>query len=394
MKDKSGMIKLSIIIPCFNSQKTLLEAVQSCYMQGFDLQDFEVVIVDDASSDATKEVIEQLLDQYSNVKAYFHDQNMGGGAARNTAVSRSVAPVIFCLDSDDILPSGMLRKMYEHLLSNKLDGILFSETRFFEKNINETEVVSNKGVGSLITFWDLYETGSGFLTQVNFMYTSKAFGVLGGYPVSHGFDTQGFGFNFLAQNLRVAVCPETYYFHRRQQAGSKSYYEREYEKGLLSINTYLCIEKALNRFDENLISLILNYDIFKKNTHGTNANLHDAIAYSYRNRGFAIAKNNDKRNVREIFIQLCNFLDGEDYLSANESYVKCLRLLGVVTPIMLFMQLRIAYGLMGVGLQNRDKFAIKYLLELNVFQKRRMKRLPSFLIKFKNLLVQFIPKNI
>ncbi len=388
------MLKLSIIIPCFNSQKTLFDAVQSCYMQGFDLTDFEIVIVDDASSDATKDIIAQLLRQHSNIRAYFHDENMGGGAARNTAASRSLAPVIFCLDSDDILPPGMLDKMYEYLLSNQLDGCLFSETRFFEKNIKQTEVVANKQSGSLVNFWELYEVDSGFLTQVNFMYTSKAFAALGGYPISHGFDTQSFGFNFLAQNLRVAVCPQTYYFHRRHQAGKKSYYEREYEKGLLSINTYLCIEKAIAIFDKNLIYLILRYDIFKKNRHGANANLHDAIAHHCRN-GTAILdnKNDTECGIREIFIELCDSLSAEDYLSANDCYVKCLRLLGIVSPIMLFMQLRIAYGLIGVGLQSRDKLAIGNLLELGVFQEQRMRRLPSFLIKFKKILTPLFFKS-
>jgi len=73
--------KLSFIIPCYNSQKTLEEAVNSVFTQNL-TSPFEIVIVDDGSKDDTRKLIVDLSKKHSKIAYYFHEKNRGGGAAR------------------------------------------------------------------------------------------------------------------------------------------------------------------------------------------------------------------------------------------------------------------------------------------------------------------------
>lgn len=90
--------KVSVIIPTYNRAHLLLpRAVKSVLNQTF--TDFELIIVDDASTDNTKEVVESFND--SQIRYMRHEQNKGGGAARNTGIEKARGEFIAFLDSDD-----------------------------------------------------------------------------------------------------------------------------------------------------------------------------------------------------------------------------------------------------------------------------------------------------
>ena len=76
--------KLSIIMPCYNCTATLEEALASIYTQELEMP-FEVVMVNDGSTDGTGQLIEELARRYAHIRYVSHDRNRGGGAARNNA---------------------------------------------------------------------------------------------------------------------------------------------------------------------------------------------------------------------------------------------------------------------------------------------------------------------
>lgn len=87
---------LTIIIPCYNCRETLEEAVNSCYLQ--DLQEpFEIILVDDCSTDNTREIMKTMSGKYREVRLFYHDKNKGGGATRNTAISHADGELILSL---------------------------------------------------------------------------------------------------------------------------------------------------------------------------------------------------------------------------------------------------------------------------------------------------------
>ena len=99
---------VSIIIPTYNRAHTIERALQS--VMGQTLQDFEILIVDDASTDSTTAVIDKFADP--RIRYFRHDKNLFAGAARNTGMKAATGKYIAFLDSDDAwLPEKLERQV-------------------------------------------------------------------------------------------------------------------------------------------------------------------------------------------------------------------------------------------------------------------------------------------
>lgn len=109
----SHLPKVSIIIPTYNRASLLQEALDSVFNQTY--TNWEVIIVDDASEDNTKEIAEAISD--SRVRYIRHSQNQGGADARNTGIDHSQGDYIAFLDSDDIWEPIKLETQVQSILS-------------------------------------------------------------------------------------------------------------------------------------------------------------------------------------------------------------------------------------------------------------------------------------
>src|SRR5436190_23675349 len=103
--------RLSIIIPAFNRAEMICRAIDSCLGQGY--QDFEVLVVDDGSSDGTGQ---RVLDyQDARVILLQHETNRGVCPARNTAIGKARAESLIMLDSDIELFPGALETIVRRI---------------------------------------------------------------------------------------------------------------------------------------------------------------------------------------------------------------------------------------------------------------------------------------
>lgn len=93
--------KVSIITPCFNNAAFLPAMVASLQAQDYD--DWEIVLVDDASTDQSWNVACSLAASESRLKCLRHDSNRGASAARNTAIASAVGQYLTFIDADDII---------------------------------------------------------------------------------------------------------------------------------------------------------------------------------------------------------------------------------------------------------------------------------------------------
>lgn len=253
---------LSIIIPCYNCERTLKEAVDSCFRQGL-TELFEIIMVDDCSTDNTRNVMVEISKEHKETRLFYHSENKGGGATRNTAVYNSRSEIIFCLDSDDFLGDFTLRKMLDFQKTKKCDGLGISTSiKFNGRNRDDISYVNKFGfIGQIIPFESLFETDKNSMCSLfsTFLITKSAFNKIGGYPTYHGFDTQGIAFRFLAAGLIAYTCPDTIYFHRVNF--HKSYYLREYESGKVNLNWRYILEEFIYLFNNETKELILNFNI-------------------------------------------------------------------------------------------------------------------------------------
>lgn len=106
--------RVSVIIPTYNRSAFVSEAIDSVLQQSF--QDFELIVVDDGSTDGTNEVVARY--QADSRVRYIYQPNRGGGAARNTGIKGSAGRYIALLDSDDLWLSGKLELQVNALDAN------------------------------------------------------------------------------------------------------------------------------------------------------------------------------------------------------------------------------------------------------------------------------------
>jgi glycosyltransferase involved in cell wall biosynthesis len=115
------MIRVSTIIPTYNNEATLAQAIDSALAQEFEGQ--EIIVVNDGSTDATQSVIES----YGQQVLPLQQENEGPSAARNRAIEKAAGKYIAFLDGDDIWLPGRLSKTVAALERNPSAALVFSD---------------------------------------------------------------------------------------------------------------------------------------------------------------------------------------------------------------------------------------------------------------------------
>ncbi len=134
---------ISIITPSFNSEKYIKDTIESVLNQT--LKNFEMIIVDDCSTDLTCEIIEKYVNIDERIKLYKLQKNSGAAVARNTALDYSKGRFIAYLDADDIWTEDKLEKQVGFMLST---DIAFSCTSY--EVIDDLGIKLNKEIHMLI----------------------------------------------------------------------------------------------------------------------------------------------------------------------------------------------------------------------------------------------------
>jgi len=240
-------------MPVFNAQDTLTEALDSAILSG--VPDQEIIIVDDGSTDRSWDVLSHYQSRHPNVVLHKHLRNRGGGAARNSGIRLAKYPYIFLLDSDDILIAGALPKALDEIRSLSADGLAAGESIFFRNCIQQPDWQIEYAPGPK-SFKDLVNHRPNPVIG-NLLFTKTAFEKAGGYPENHGFDTQGFGFRLLANNLKIHTATFPYYYQRLP--AKPSYYIREARAGNLNRNWFYIFLECLYKFSPQVRADILNF---------------------------------------------------------------------------------------------------------------------------------------
>lgn len=108
---------VSVIIPVYNAANTIVDTLNSVFMQDIEKEHIEIIIVNDGSTDSFLDVIEPYKDKI----ILFNTSNNGVSEARNLGFEKSTGQYIQYLDSDDILCQGKLKKQIEQLQESKAD---------------------------------------------------------------------------------------------------------------------------------------------------------------------------------------------------------------------------------------------------------------------------------
>ena len=129
--------KVSVIIPVFNSEKFLRQCLDSLINQTF--LDFEVILVDDGSTDGSIQIIQEYLAKDDRFSLLRQDHKFAG-VARNTGMSAAKGEYFLFLDSDDFFDKNLLAESYEKAKAYDLDICVFSAYRFDSQTTQLTKM--------------------------------------------------------------------------------------------------------------------------------------------------------------------------------------------------------------------------------------------------------------
>ena len=116
------MDNITVIIPAYNCEKYIPEAIDSVLKQTY--QDFELIIVDDGSTDNTREIVKEYIGKNPNKIRYFYQENKGVSSARNKGIEESKGEFCAFLDDDDYFLPEFLEKCLIYLKKNDYDFII------------------------------------------------------------------------------------------------------------------------------------------------------------------------------------------------------------------------------------------------------------------------------
>ena len=132
--------KLSVVMSCYNAQGTVQKAIDSIVNQSF--TEFEFIIIDDASSDNTLEILSQYQKQDKRITILTNESNQGLSYSLNRGIQQARTPIIARMDADDISYSSRLQFQYDFMQDHPEVDILGTAVRYVDKSQKPVKTVS------------------------------------------------------------------------------------------------------------------------------------------------------------------------------------------------------------------------------------------------------------
>lgn len=132
------MCKVSIIIPVYNVEKYIEECLVSALNQT--LKDIEIICVDDASTDASLEILQSYAEKDSRIKLISYKKNKSASQARKDGVFLANGEYIMFMDGDDFLQSDACEKLYDFIKAKNVDMVQFGTNIINMNHMNEKRI--------------------------------------------------------------------------------------------------------------------------------------------------------------------------------------------------------------------------------------------------------------
>lgn len=213
------MERLSIIIPLYNAEKYIKSCLDSLYVQGLSEEDFEVIIVDDESTDNSLSIVEEYAYICSNIKI-IKQKNAGPSAARNRAIKEAKGLYLLFVDSDDFILDNKLSILLDLAIRNSVEVLRANYQTCTEyglmienkNNYHSRNQYANKIVNGQILYSSIY--CKEFFTPLlllnrNFVLNNSLFFEEGIY-----FEDVDFSTRLSMITRRAMYVPEIFYVYR------------------------------------------------------------------------------------------------------------------------------------------------------------------------------------
>lgn len=155
-------MKLSVVVPIYNSERFISECLESILNQSF--HDYEIILIDDGSVDNSLAICTKFCQRYPNVRL-FHEENGGAAKARNMGIKYAKGNYIYFVDSDDVMCSNALKEIsddfnygYDMIFGNFISWDYINSKKEIWDDITEIDIDASDSIG---TFCEKYARSNG-----------------------------------------------------------------------------------------------------------------------------------------------------------------------------------------------------------------------------------------
>lgn len=167
---------VSIITPTYNSSKFIKETVKSVQEQTYFF--WEMIIVDDGSSDNTSDIVNEIIKSDPRIQFYKLNENSGSGVARNFGIKKAKGSYLTFIDADDVWLPTFIERSIQESIENKVSFVFSSYKRANEnlefiytdfivpKKVSYTDILKSNSISCLTAFININHLGKKFMPLI------------------------------------------------------------------------------------------------------------------------------------------------------------------------------------------------------------------------------------
>lgn len=301
--DSAGLnreVALSVIIPAYNAERYIERCILSVLKQAEKDFRFEIIVVDDGSSDSTFEVVKRMAIDNPQIRI-IRQENRGVSVARNTGLDAAVGEYVYFIDADDFINSGFLKRLYDE--ANACDaeilrfGWRYAEPSTVPIDLSSIPITTSKTTGDEYlartgadgpfgAVWTMFIRRS-FLLETSIRFDSK---------IKIGEDNLFFIWllPFCKTFVESNLCGYNYVIHPGSTMShhlNASNWSRKVD-GLVSL---ACAIKE--RFDSPDLESGQNQELMRRLNYSIDRKVYDAISFSFKN---SCSRESIKRLVSDL----------------------------------------------------------------------------------------------
>ena len=196
------MVKVSVIIPCYNQEKYIAECLDSVISQNN--ADYEIIVVNDGSTDNSLDIINKYAENNDKI-IVINQKNHGVITARNNAIKIAHGEYIYPLDGDDVIAPNCLKTLCD-AMDNNLGDVIYSEYEYFGGKCGKS--LHKKATKFYMTIGNQVCTSA--------LYRKKDWEKYGGYDeiMLEGLEDWEFWLNFIEDEKFFYKVNQTLFFYR------------------------------------------------------------------------------------------------------------------------------------------------------------------------------------
>lgn len=222
------MKKVSVVIPIYNMEQYLAEAVDSVINQSIGMENIQIILVNDGSTDRSPEIMKEYEEKYENINCiYLPEKSGAAGKPRNEGLKIVEAPYVMFLDPDDVYDKYALEKMYNTIVKENVEivtanykymdenGTLWNKS-VFDENRFESFKFSEKNFSDSFFVWNSGSCNKIFSSK---LIKDNNIAFLEGVPAEDAYFTYA---ALLSSKNAYYLSDTIHYYRRRSKSGTLS----------------------------------------------------------------------------------------------------------------------------------------------------------------------------